>query len=456
MSPVYIRGTVSPLTRKILNWKKWLAKHPDPDFAEFILDGIREGFRIGFRKRVELKGASQNLPSVNAHKEVVREYIEKELEAGRVKRVADQGSRIHISPFGVIPKKEQGKWRLIVDLSHPRDHSINDGVDEGASSLAYVSVDNLAETILGLGRGTLMGKCDVKSAYRNIPVYPGDAGWLGLKWDGEVFVDTALPFGLRSAPKIFTAVADAFQWILIQAGVQLIFHYIDDFAVVGRTEKECRVAMETVNSLATDLGLPMEPSKTVGPVTKMTFLGIEIDTQVMELRLPEEKLGELKKLLVSWLRKKHCIKGDLESLAGKLQQACRVVRPGRCFMRHFYAAISVARQRRALIRVNKSIRADIWWWYTFMQEWNGVSLLWNCGKQEVDEDVWTDASGPGDVVRYGPPLVQHPMVDAIAGGTAGVFPRRLNCGEGTDPSNVGGSNVGPGVGREGGAVTWQW
>ena len=73
MSPVYIRGAVSPLTRKIFNWEKWLAKHPDPDFAGFILDGICEGFRIGFQKRVELKGASQNLPSVNAHKEVVRE-----------------------------------------------------------------------------------------------------------------------------------------------------------------------------------------------------------------------------------------------------------------------------------------------------------------------------------------------------------------------------------------------
>ena len=44
--------------------------------------------------------------------------------------MAGQGGRIHISPFGIIPKKEQGKWRLIVDLSHPRDHSINDGVDE--------------------------------------------------------------------------------------------------------------------------------------------------------------------------------------------------------------------------------------------------------------------------------------------------------------------------------------
>ena len=28
-----------------------------------------------------------------------------------------------------------------------------------------------------------------------------------------------------------------------------------------------------------------------------------------------------------------------------------------------------------------------------MQQWNGVSLLWNCGKQEADEEVYTDASG---------------------------------------------------------------
>ena len=64
MSSVYIQGAVSPLT-KIFNWEKWLAKYPDPDFAEFIQDGIHEGFRIGFQKRVELKGASQNLPSAS-------------------------------------------------------------------------------------------------------------------------------------------------------------------------------------------------------------------------------------------------------------------------------------------------------------------------------------------------------------------------------------------------------
>ena len=46
-------------------------------------------------------------------------------------------------------------------------------------------------------------------------------------------MDTALPFGLRSAPKIFTAVADAVEWIAKQEGVGFVIHYLDDFLVVG-------------------------------------------------------------------------------------------------------------------------------------------------------------------------------------------------------------------------------
>ncbi len=56
------------------------------------------------------------------------------------------------------------------------------------------------------GRGALLAKCDLKSAYRNVPVHPHDRWLLGMLWDDQLFVDMVLPFGLRSAPKIFTAV----------------------------------------------------------------------------------------------------------------------------------------------------------------------------------------------------------------------------------------------------------
>ena len=54
---------------------------------------------------------------------------------------------------------------------------------------------------------------DIESAYRIVPVQPGDRPLLGMRWKGEVFFDTRLPFGLQSAPKIFSSLEDALQWL---------------------------------------------------------------------------------------------------------------------------------------------------------------------------------------------------------------------------------------------------
>jgi len=62
--------------------------------------------------------------------------------------------------------------------------------------------------------------------------------WLGMKWGNQVYIDRMLPFGLRSAPKIFNSVADAVEWCVSREGVDYIFHYLDDFAVVGSPDSD--------------------------------------------------------------------------------------------------------------------------------------------------------------------------------------------------------------------------
>ena len=103
---------------------------------------------------------------------------------------------VHLNRFGVIPKSGQPrKWRWIVDLSHPEAGSVNDSIQPELCSLQYVHMDH--------GPGAKMAKLDIRSAYRIVPVHPQDRHLLGMMWDGKVYVDAALPFGLRSAPKIF-------------------------------------------------------------------------------------------------------------------------------------------------------------------------------------------------------------------------------------------------------------
>ena len=115
-----------------------------------------------------------------------------------------------------------------------------------------------------------------------------------------------LPFGLRSAPKIFTAVADAMEWCVHKAGVKYIYHYLDDFAVLGSPDSEgCHRHLLCLQSVAADLGVPLAPDKQDGPTTVIVFLGIIIDTTCQELRLPEDKLRRLLETVMEWNDQKY-------------------------------------------------------------------------------------------------------------------------------------------------------
>ena len=80
-----------------------------------------------------------------------------------------------------------------------------------------------------LGRDTQLVKLDLKDAYRIVPVHPADFPLPGIRWRERVYIDRALPFGLRSAPKLFNAVADTIACVLSQHGITHLLHYLDDF-----------------------------------------------------------------------------------------------------------------------------------------------------------------------------------------------------------------------------------
>ena len=209
-----------------------------------------------------------------------------------------------------------------------------------------------------------------------------------------------LPFGLRSAPKIFNAVADALHWHLERCGIVNLHHYLDDFILVGPPpphSSQCKRELDLLGQECARLGVPIATHKTVGPSARLTFLGIEIDTLKGELRLPEEKLHRLQLLLSEWGDRKTCTRKDLESLIGHLNHACKVVRSGRSFLRRMIdllhmRSVSSRRQANAPIRLNSSFRADLAWWQTFTREWNGISFLQNSHQLPVLQ-MASDASG---------------------------------------------------------------
>ena len=138
------------------------------------------------------------------------------------------------------------------------------------------------------------------------------------------------------------------------------------------------------------LGLPVAPSKVVGPATVLTFLGLEIDTTNQVVRLPQDKLASLKTLLQDWQGRRMPTKRQLQSLIGHLGYAATVVKPGRTFLRHLLDTMKVPSHHNVKVRLNKQCMADILWWSTFLELWNGVSFF---GGMPPGQSLISDASG---------------------------------------------------------------
>ena len=117
-------------------------------------------------------------------------------------------------------------------------HSVNDGISPPLCSLHYVIIDDAVQQIFTLGKGCLLAKIDIQSAFRLLPVHPADRHLLLMKWNDKVYVDTCLPFGLRAAPKLFNILADLLEWIARAEGVCHIPHYLDDFLILSPPHPE--------------------------------------------------------------------------------------------------------------------------------------------------------------------------------------------------------------------------
>ena len=224
-------------------------------------------------------------------------------------------------------------------------------------------------------------------------VHPQDRPLQAIQWDGRIYIDPMLPFGLRSAPKIFNAVADALNWYLQQSGTPIVFHYLDDFIIVGPPHSpQCAHSLAILDGAFAMLHIPMAAHKREGPTTCLVILGIEIDTQAGELRLPTNKLERLCSLLQEWGDKRVCARKELESLIGLLNHACKVVRSGRSFLCRMIDLLHTVQPSQPMIRLNTGFRSDLAWWNTFIAKWNGVSFL-SPPSHLPHLEITSDASG---------------------------------------------------------------
>ena len=91
-------------------------------------------------------------------------------------------------------------------------------------------------------------------------------------------------------------------------GITRLLHYLDDFVFVAESKEAAEKKKQLLVSIWEELGIPLEPSKLEGPATCLSFLGIEVDTVALQLRLPPEKLLRLTEILETALGEESVVK----------------------------------------------------------------------------------------------------------------------------------------------------
>ena len=180
-----------------------------------------------------------------------------------------------------------------------------------------------------------------------------------------------LPFSLHSGPKILSAVADTLQWILSTNGITHSLHYLDNYIMVTDSLDKALIQKDILTSTYESLGVPLQYSKLESPSSCLTFLGIDVDTESLQLKLPSDKLSRFKCELSRCCHHCSVLKQELQSLTGLLQFASKVIRPCHPYIRHLYAMQDIGTHPDHFIHLNLRARAVIMWWYLFAEDWNG-------------------------------------------------------------------------------------
>ena len=369
-----------------------------------VLEFLEFGFPINCTGEWEARQETPNHKGATLFPGDLDEYIQEETSKNRMVgpfETSPFNKPIVISPLNTREKRDSSERRIILDLTFPGEKSVNTAISKEEYlgkpiSLRYPTVDDLTYWINRIGPGCCLFKRDLKKAYRQLPIDPGDVHKLAYKWNGFIYADRVLSMGLRSAAYICQRVSDGVMNVYKEWGYRGVV-YLDDFAGVARADK-AEEAFRKLGELLQELGLQESANKACPPSTGMSFLGIWFDTERMTMEVTRDRLIEIRAELGKWAQKKTAKKREIQSLIGLLSFAAKCVRPGRLLISRMLEVMKQCPEK-GFVELDAEFLKDVRWWERVMPTFNGVSLIPSNNWSEVDQELACDAclTGAGGV-----------------------------------------------------------
>lgn len=225
--------------------------------------------------------ASNHKSALN-HASFVHSAVRGLVGAGSVIAVSNSDITV-CSPLGVVEGK---KLRLIIDL-----RELNKHIDT-----VHFRYDDIKVACSLFEQGDFFFSFDLKSAYHHIDIDPAYYKYLGFEWDGQFYVFASLPFGLCSAPYVFTKVCRALVKSWRARGFKA-FMFLDDGAGAAESEQRCKDISKAVKMDIAKSGFLLSEKSRLEPAQVGELLGFVLDLRIGQLSATNRRVEKMFDLL---------------------------------------------------------------------------------------------------------------------------------------------------------------
>ncbi|XP_051175652.1 uncharacterized protein LOC127290874 [Leptopilina boulardi] len=364
------------------NSKRGGVNHLGTSDNSHTIGNIR-GYNIPFSS-LPFQGAIAFSPSLSAEKEIkTLKAIQNLIKLAAVTRCQPCEGQFLSSYF--LRPKSNGDDRFILNLK-----KLNEFI-----STSHFKLEDMKTALRLLNRDYHMAVMDLTDAYLMVPVTEEHRKFLRFIFRGETFEFQCLPFGLCTAPFVFTKLLKPVIQKLRSQGIIMVV-YLDDILIIARSKDECYRHISVTRQLLESLGFIISEKKSqLEPSQRCTFLGFILDSRKFRLELTENKRISIFQHVSKFLNNPNCKIEELAQLIGSLVAACPAVKYGWLYTKRLEREkfLSLAKSNnnyRANITLSNIVKSDLEWWLRKSSEsHNPIREL------RFKREVFTDASLSG-------------------------------------------------------------
>ena len=245
-----------------------------------------------------------NVKAAAAHHPVIQKEVDELLAKGAIEP-SSSGAGFYSSMF-VVPK-HTGGLHPILSLKH-FNHYMH---------IPSFMMPTLKHVWQVIQHGDFAFFIDLQDAYLHVPIVKHHHRFLRFVWCNVPYQWKDLPFGLATAPRVFTSLMKPILFLCCCKGLHIVI-YLDDILVLIRSRQAGKRAHLFLCSLFVCLVLHINFFKSDLCLShSFTFLGLCWDTVHMLVSLPPDKLADIQQLALSLLQATHVTVCKIMSFLGK-------------------------------------------------------------------------------------------------------------------------------------------